>query len=496
MIPTATGRVIVTPAGHPAWAEAVRNNWYEASRWSPHRSWVWYPVQDAKHDLDRFTRYELSKHARYLVKNSPFVRGLCRRLTTLTVGSGFRPAFRSPSNPEWAVRAQEVWRRKSRNVHLGYKCSFSQYQRAIALARFVDGEAFSIKTFDEVAMENRVQSLESDRCVGRANGQDHTNIFSVDGINLNKQASPVSYQFRNVDAPYPAQDVIHHYTPDRPQQYRGETILAAAINTARDVDDILSLEKQAVKDASSKQDIIETPTGELNPETFRSLRFGDQYPTLFNLPTDDRTKDDYYRVKFSGQPVVLRAGDKYTPYKPDRPGGAWQGFMDFLANTICLSTNLPPSVLLPIPVGGTDIRRDLDIAQRVVEPWQLDIAMECEEIVLYLMEEPIYDGELTPAPKDWYLAWHFPPKINVDRAQAQQDREDVKAGLMSWEEYHGRYGDDGDAEERTIIEEVKRRRDRIQSAGFKDPQEFIQYLTLDAKAQQAKQIEDKKSVEQ
>jgi len=358
----------------------------------------------------------------------------------------------------------------------------TQYQRCVARARFVDGEAFTIKTFDsDVSFEDKIQGVESDVVTGGTTSESASSGDSalyVDGIGLTKLGVPKNYKMRGVEKPYDASDVIHHFTPTRLGQYRGETILAAAINTARDVDDILSLEKQCVKDASSKQDIIKTSTGEVNPEAIRKLRYSENYPTLFNLPTDNSAKDDYYRVKFGAQPVVLKTGDEYTPYRPDRPGSAWQGFMDFLANTICLSSSFPPSVILPINIGGTDIRRDLDIAQRVADPLQLDIAAEMDEIVHYFIDGEIADGCLVGAPDDWCICWHFPQKINVDRGQANQDRVDVQAGLMSIEEYHARYGGDGDVYEATVIEEVKRRKDRIISAGFADVKEFAQVLSM------------------
>ena len=474
--------------GRPAIFKAIENNWYEGSRWSPNRSWVWFPLQDAKRDLDRFTRYELNKHARYLFKNSTLIRGLISRLVTLTVGNGFHPVFKSDKNPVWAKKAQAWWEKRKRNIHLTHRCSFSQYQRAIARARFVDGEAFSIKTFSNSTYQDCVQGVEADRCSGMADSSatnDHA-VSKVDGIDLDDDGAVVGYHFRGAGHVYTADEVIHHYTPGRVGQYRGETILAAAINTARDVDDILALEKQAVKNASSKKDVIETSSGELNPEAFRSMRYGPnnpggQFPTIFSLPNDDRTKSDYYKVGFGADSVVMKTGDKYTPLTPSRPGAAWMGMMEFLSNTICLSTEVPPSVVLPINIGGTDIRRDLDIAQRVVEPWQYDIACELEEVVMYLAEGEIADGALVGAPDDWTINWHFPQKINVDRSKVLDDLQLVKSGLMSWEEFHGRYSVDGDAYELSVVNEAKRRKKRIEDAGFPTVLEFVQVLSLDSK---------------
>jgi hypothetical protein len=471
---------ILAPNGRLAVLEAAQNNWYEGSRWSPDRSWVWFPPQEPKKDLDRFTRYELTKHARYLYKNSPFIRGLIERMTTLTVGNGFYPVFKCESNPGYALKAKAYWNKKTKNPHLGSKCSFLLYQRALARARFLDGEAFTIKTFDDTLYEDKIQGIESERITGGSDNSTNESKNWLDGQKLDAQGNVVGYQIRGSNYVYPADTIIHHYSPKRLGQYRGETILAAAINTARDVDDILSLEKQAVKEASSVKDVIKTGSGELDPETFRSLRYASEIPTTFNIPVDDRTKDDYYKIKLGAQTIVLKSGDEYTPQAPIRPGNAWQGFMDFLSGTICLSTEFPPSVVLPINIGGTDIRRDLDIAQRVVEPWQLDIIAELEEIREYLMQGETYDGSLRNPPDDFFVVWHCPPKINVDRGQAKEDRADVASGLMSIDEYHARYGGDAEVYEKSMVDGAKRRLKMIKGAGFENVREFAEVISLNA----------------
>ncbi len=488
---------ILAPNGQLASLVAAENNWYEGSRFSPNRSWIWFPVQDAKQDLDRYTRTELIKHARYLYKNSPLIRGLIERMVTLVVGSGFWPVFKS-SNPKWNQRAKQVFRKKARNVHLGHRCSFLQYTAAMGRARFLDGEAFTVKTYSTTTYEDKIQGVEADRVVG-TKGQPQLNAdvasvaasssAPVDGFNLNQEGCVASYNFKGAKAPYPADTVIQHYTPKRLGQYRGETYLASAINTARDVDDILALEKECVKDASARKDIIKTSSGQLDAETFRSLRYGQGAATPFALPADNNAKDDYYRVRMGAQTLVLKNGDEYTPSIPARPGSAWQGFMDFLSMTICLSSTFPPSTILPINVGGVDIRRDLDIAQKVVEPIQLDMACELDDIIDYLLMGEIVDGELKQDCPDDYMvrAWQFPQRVNVDRAQAQQDREDVARGLMTLEEYHGRYSQDSIEVEATMILEAKRRKQAIADAGFKDIKEFVQVLSLDPKMFQAKE---------
>lgn len=157
--------------------------------------------------------------------------------------------------------------------------------------------------------------------------------------------------------------------------------------------------------------------------------------------------------------------------------------MAFLANTVVLETGMPPSLVLPIDIGGTDIRRDLKIAQRVVAAWQDDIAGEFQTIWEYFIQGGVEDRKLPPPPQDWNeVEWHFPESLTVDRAQAGIDRDDVQSGLMSWDRYHGRSGNDGDEEEQVMINEARRRRFRITGIAFEDPfesaMEFNQFLGI------------------
>jgi capsid protein len=486
--------------GDPA-RHKIEANWYEASRWSPVRSGIWFPLQTASRDLDRYTRYELNRRGEYLVKNSPLIRGLIERLVNLIIGTGLYPVPISGS-AAFNQRAKLSWRRFCAQPCVDSKMTMGIYQRVVARGRLGHGECFTILTSNKDTGEAGIQGRESFQVTGEQSAGEYLpnaapysplpGMIDADGIRLNVQGMPVSYKFRNVPVPLPAAYVVHHFTPRRFEQPRGETILSAAINTAQDVDDILALEKASVKDASGRKDIIKTASGEFDPEALRKLEFGAQSPMPLPLPADPISKNNYYRIAFGSEQVIMQKGDEYTPYKPDRPGSAWQGFMDFLSNTICLSTGLPPSLLLPVPIGGTDIRRDLEIAQRIISPWQEDMAGEFQRVWEYWIESEIEAGTITPAPEDWRaVRWQFPKSITVDRGRdAIQDRSDVQAGLMSHEEYHGRYGDDAQAYDRQVEKEVRERRYRIAGTPFQDPFEdaddYVRWLSLDYRATAAK----------
>lgn len=480
----------------------VQANWYDASRWSPSRMWVWQPVQSAKRDLDKYTRFELNKRGEYLWKNLPIIRGLIERLVTLTIGTGIYPTPKS-SDEKWNAASKRLWKRICRRPCVDSNMSMSQYQRIKARGRFKHGESFTILTYSDRFKTDAVQGLEWHRVSGtnrNAPGVDNytgtqgNDSPSGDGIDFDAQGYPIQYHLDGFDpvSKKPLESIdsrfmVHHFTPTRDEQVRGETILAPLINQAQDMKEILEFEKQAVKEASSHTDIIQTMTGDLDPEAFRKVPFGVQWPTTQNLPADSVTRDAYYKVAFGNQPIVLKTGDKYTPYVSARPGSAWAGFMAFLSNTIVLGTGMPPSLVLPIDIGGTDIRRDLKIGQKVVAPWQDDIANEWQYIWEYFMMGGVEDRLLPSPPDDWNeVEWHFTESLTVDRQQAQVDRDDVESGLMSWDHYHGRSGRDGAEQEAKVIKEVKRRRFLItgiaEDSPFESANEFKQYLSLSQKA--------------
>lgn len=501
-IPLRSTREIVTSVLTARTRGTVKAQWYEGSRQSPNRNFIWQSVQDAKKDLDRYTRWELNKGAEKLWKDSPIIRGLFKRLVTLIIGSGAYPSPKS-SSKEFNVELKAFLAKKFRRPCIDNKKGFGNYQRKKMLGMLKGGESFTVKVTDPVDNSDKIQGFEWHRC-SAAGGRpekdkDLTNNLGTcystprestktgggDGIDFYETGFPKQYRFVGMDAPVGESLVVHHALIERDEQVRGETILAAALNTARDVHEILALEKAAVKDASSKQDIIQTMSGEYDPETLMKLPLVDGQGLGFaSPPADDTNKQSYYNNKLGGSAVLLKTGDKFTPYVPSRPGSAWEGFMAFLANAIVASTGLPPSLYLPIDIGGTDIRRDLQIGQKVVEIFQSEFAEDLQEIAEYFIQGGIEDRAFkSKIPPDWNnLQWHFTGSLTVDRNKDQVRLMLVEAGLMTRNEYHGENADDGEAQMEQVVKEVKRTRLLItgtaESEPFESATEFKQYLNL------------------
>ena len=406
---------------------------FEAVRWSPNRSSLPVSVNDCVVDHSDGARRILIGKSRYLYDNSPIIHGLVERLVTYIVGNGLTIAP-SSTDTTWNEVAAASWQAWCKYADLSSRSDFSTIQRTIIRSIIVDGEIFVSLTR---SMNNRprVQLIEAHR---------------VKRINTDDFGRPTGYVLKGETddkdgATLPAQFVVHFFRPERAGQARGIPLLASAINTAQDVHEILAFEKAAVKEASTRRGVVTTKTGEAPvPVIGRSQR---------TQSSTTGKPDSYYREVVGGETLVLSGGETYDEHVSQRPAQGWQNFIDFLANTVCFPTGLPPSVFLQIKVGGADTRRDLAAAQRVVSCWQQDF-----ESGLRLVYEFVVNADVrAPQPSDWRsVSVQYPRAITVDLGrQSQADREDIRTGSMSLDEGIGQYGENWERHVTQLIREMR-----------------------------------------
>ncbi len=433
---------ILAPSGRPARAELRRNTVrarYDAAfAGGPERTSA-PQYSHPYRDITPSVRLKLLDGSCDLVDNSPFFFGLTERMVTYVVGTGIWPQSDS-GNTEWDKRSDEQFLSDVEDCDVRGGVSWGTLQQQAYRTEIKQGDSGEILTNDD-AGNPKVLAVEG-RDIGDRWGL-ATSKDLFDGVRIGSRCERLGYVLTSEDPlgtrttiPVSSEWFVHHFNPLRPGQLRGIPLLAAALNTGRDVHDILNLEKLAVKDASSKTDIIKTESGEFDPAEAYNAG-GD---TLDG--SDDEDRANYYRKVFGPEARYIKREDSWEAYKSDRPGPAWQGFMDFLSQTICLAARIPPSVLLQIKVGGADTRRDLAAAARVFEVEQLRLSGQWARVRNFFIQRRIEDGTLKNPPATWRkIAWQFPKAITVDAGrEAQQDREDVRGAFMSEQEYQGRWG--------------------------------------------------------
>lgn len=422
-----------------------------------------FTAQHIYREITPTIRRRLVDDSRDLYDNAPFYRGIIERLVTYVIGSGLWP-YSSTGTESFDKRSDEVFQEFAEHCELRGGTNWPMLQAQLYRAELVSGDSGTILTSNDF---NQPKVVAID---GVDIGSKYRTLSAdyFDGVWLGKYNEPTAYDirfcnplnqetFERVDR----KNFIHQFDPERPGQVRGIPLLAAAFPTARDIHDIFALYKQAVKEAAGKTDIITTETGELDPDDY--LKTGGA--TLNGSDDEDGVK--FYREQFGAEAKVIKHGDKWEAYKAEVPNERFTDFVDWLGHMIILSGRIPPSVVLQIKVGGADTRRDIAVASRVFEQTQARIARQLLRIRNYVIEFVMGRERLPVGWRD-AVSWQMPKSPTVDSGrEAAQDREDVKGGYMSRQEFHGRWGTDWRRHEDQIDAEAEQRIQRAQKLAEK-----------------------------
>lgn len=429
---------------------------YEAALDTSARSVIFSPVQSPTRDLTPLTRRKLISKSRYFYENEALFCTLIERMTSYVIGGGLHVVPDSSSS-EFNAAAAEYWREFCELPEFASDKNFLNLQSIIIRSAFMDGDVFVYKTYDE-AHNPKIQIIEGYRITDGLTAD----IDKPEGVVLDKYGRPTCYEYHPTDddickpVKIPAQHLVRFSYDKRPNQYRGVPIAHAAIRTIHDIDDILALEKQAVKHNSSIVGVA-SKEGDDEFQTPPMRPFGEQIENAVQSNIGDAELAKYYSEQIEGSMIfTTRKNETLELKNNDRPGPAWQGFISFLVDATCLSVGLTPSIVLGQKRGGVDTRACLATAQRIVEGWQNSYIDSFQLIYEYVIEDGIIRGKI-PAVPDWHKTkWRRPPKITVDAGrEAQNEREDVKNGLMTLEEHYSARGKDYRREITQKAEEVR-----------------------------------------
>ena len=184
-------------------------------------------------EADSNVRKILRTRARYEVQNNSYARGIVKTLAEDTIGTG--PRLQMLLEDEGTNRRIEhdfgVWAKK---IHLPSKL------RTIRMARCQDGEAFILLARNPALKSNvtlDMQLIEADRVTDDELTSDPN---CLDGITFDPFGNPVSYKvlkrhpggtdsFNTESATVKAENMIHVFRQDRPEQHRGIPEITAAL---------------------------------------------------------------------------------------------------------------------------------------------------------------------------------------------------------------------------------------------------------------------------
>lgn len=413
---------------------------FESAKFSNKREYIWasWPT-DFKKTMTSFDRMETMRRMRWLELNSGLIREVMANMAMYSIGKGIMPQAQS-GDEKWDDEAEKAfadWGR--RGCDITGRFSFMECQHIMCRLMDRDGEVFIIKTKD--AQGNpKIQLIEGHR-VGNPTSSD-TPKGMVDGVLFGKYGQPIGYNIFRSDGTcrlVPANAVIHLYEPEVASGARAYSPLQHSINNVVDMLEILSLEKFAVKNSS---DITRTITRE-NPQFDGSQA---DFEAFGMRPQDYNGSSDSQQIStfIGGKVLALAPGEKLESFESNRPNNTFNGFLESLTRDSLAGTLPFEFVHDPTKAGGASVRLILAKAERRISHRQnVMISRAFNNIWGYVIGTFINNGTLKAIDTWNMVSWTTPKRITVDAGrEAQQNRNDIKAGLKSISDHHLENGDD------------------------------------------------------
>ena len=417
---------------------------YEAAQTSTYKSWLPGGLVDARIDISKATREEIMRKARYFEKNS-----IARRLASVhcdfTVGPNGMVFTPASSDPNWNERAKTYLDKTLSVIDLNTRQTFGSIQQMAAWRDFFDGDFFIVKTRGQDNQGRwwpRIQLFEAHLCKTPDARKADEGKTIVDGVEIDANGRPTGFWFlTSSDADkfqlIDAKNVIHVYDPERANQKRGLSKLAAAINYLHRLDDLQELEFRACQDSAEKSTFIKTATGQL-PAGLGGVagKFRDTTVKSTVAPASDENR---LREAVGGRLVALGLNEDVEQFQPTRPTEATRWLWSYLTSCACSVTGTPKLIAFSEWLDGaqgTVVRGDYNIASQNYKAQSAVYAAAFREVIIYVLSWGIAtEKTLADPPADWTNIAHTAPRdINVDIGRNSTARiNELEVGLTSHE---------------------------------------------------------------
>lgn len=398
------------------------------------RYWAMTDSRSARAALDPAIRATIRKRARYeALESGSFARGMVSAKVNDVIGRG--PTLQVLTESKEFNKAVETqWAAWCKEVNLPAKL------RTLATAYYVDGEAFAERIMNE-RLRNQVKLdirlTEADMWtdpIGRNDAR------MVDGIRYDKFGNPVSYmrlkrhpgddQYdprANADGAdtIPAENVIHWFRADRPDQRRGVSHLATALPLFAELRRYRLATIAAAEIASDYAAVMYSDASQFSE-------------------SPDEMDENFLTIDIERRAMMtLPAGWKLTQLKAEQPTTQFGPFSEHILMEVGRCTHTPLNILIGssreynFASGRLDYllywnqndtdRSDCDtvVMERIFQ-WWLDEALL---IAGYLPNRGATRGPIEHR-------FVFPPRRPIDpEAAAKTDQLEMEMGHLTDEEW-------------------------------------------------------------
>lgn len=402
------GRRRLVPSSRREARRSVRAGIYDAAE-SSDKHWWSADGTSANAALTSETRRVLRDRVRYECANNGYAAGLIEKMTADMIGTGPRLQLVLAGVPQEVPRVIErAWRRWARRVNL------LDDLMVLHATKLRDGEAFALMVSDPSITDTVSLDLvlyEADQVTDPWDyGRDP---LYVDGIRRDEVGNPVSYTFLQhhpgsmMIAPtydtqvYPASQVIHWYTPQRPGQARGVSQLASVLQLFAQLRRYTLAVLTAAETAALLAGVLKTPApvGSIPNESEREL-------DAIALPR--------------GALLTLPAGTEAEQFEPRQPATTYAEFKHELLTEIGSGVGVPFNVVAGNSSGYNYSSARLDHLNyhRMLKVERSRFAQRVlDRIFREWVQEAALVGEIPPAlpPLDeWEWTWYWDGHESID----------------------------------------------------------------------------------
>lgn len=404
---------------------------YQGANETRHRARLPRADMDSHQNLDPWTRRQLLSTSQFLYENVGFAKGAVRDIGRYSIGNTLIPQSQIADK---AVRTayENYWNNWANIPEVTNQWNYGDICRMRSYAVDVAGDIGQIYTQTPNGFP-RLQIVEAHRIESDPNIEGFR-----DGVLCDALGAPAFYSVRVDDGDYrkiEARNFALLFDPDRVDQKRGKTAFHHALNTLRDILEILSAEKTGVKVNATLALIIKLAAAEAQGS---SAMFGKQ--AVQSLPNEDLNLDRL----IEGMIPRLRAGEEIMSHSSDRPSPTFTGFLDYLLRDVANGLGLPwEFVWDSSKLGGSGNRLAIHKAQRKFDERQALMKKIATRDWGYVVSKAAKKGDLPYHPDWWRVVWQTTRKITVDEGRdAKANRDDIFAGLRTMSEDYAERGMD------------------------------------------------------
>jgi lambda family phage portal protein len=381
-------------------------------------------------------RYKLIRAARDLADNFPPVRSLLLKFATYVAG---RLTYQARTgNKDLDEQVERYWAKWCRECDFLRRHDFTTLLQLAVMAILRDGDCGFIIVRDGDNL--KLQSVEADRIGSPYNRLIDSNTY-IGGIMLDEYGRPEKYQIfvRTINNQYIeptdvlANQFVHLFDATRLDEYRGRSAFATALNAARDLQETLKAEVQAIKFASYQTGIITTESGSADSSDYFATSTRNDLGQTEKLSNVDPGAIQY-----------LSPGEKMEMFKNDRPGGAFGEFVRLVQSHIAMAVGLPYGFAFDADKSGPMARMEAAMAERTFARWRgLLEAQFLNRIKNIVLLDAAARGEIDDSEFLLDGRWCWPAKVSIDYGrEANADIALWKAGLKTAGQIYSDAGED------------------------------------------------------